>query len=133
MAITVTVEDVRSIIPELSATDAAIALQISVVQCKVGACLESNYAHCPDVAKAIIIYTVAYFAEKGNDNRGAVTSRKWADGDSESYADRGGSASSQYWDTALQLDSSGCIANAFRSGKVFTVTGSAAKYYPEPR
>ena len=133
MAINVTVEDVKAIIPDLNATDAAIALQISIVQCKAGACLEASYVDCPDVAKAIFIYTVAYLAEKGNDNRGAVTSRKWADGDSESYSDRGTNASSQYWDTALQLDSANCISNAFRSGKVFTVTGKASRYYSEPQ
>ena len=129
MAITITVEDVRAVVPNLGATDAAIALQISVVGCKVDACLEANYADCPDVAKAIKIYTVAYFADKGNDNNGSTTSRKWADGDAESYADNGDSSS--YWDTVLQLDSAGCVQNAFRTGKVFAVTGRAVKSYKD--
>jgi hypothetical protein len=130
MAIPLTVADVREIIPELNATDAAIELQISVVGCKVDACLEANYADCPDVAKAIKIYTVAHFADKGNDTKGAVTSRKYADGDGESYSDTG-SSSNAYWDTAMQLDSAGCIENAFRTRKVFAVTGRTSKYYSE--
>jgi hypothetical protein len=131
MAITLTVQDVRDIVPELSATDAAVTLQISVVGCKVDACLEANYADCPDLAKAIKIYTVAYFADKGNDNKGSVTMTKWADGDSQQYADKGANSSSSYWDTVLQLDSAGCVQNAFRSGKVFAVTGSTSKSYSE--
>lgn len=127
MAITITVEDVRAIVPSLGASDAAIALQISVVGCKIDSCLEANYANCPDVAKAIKIYTVAYFADKGNDNNGSTTSRKWADGDAETYADNG--SGSNYWDTVLQLDSAGCVQNAFRSGKVFAVTGTSVKSY----
>lgn len=130
MAIVITVQDVRDIIPQLNATDAAIELQISVVGCKLDACLEANYAGCPDLAKAIKIYTVAYFADKGNDNKGAITSTKWADGDAQTYADNS-SSSSAYWDTALQLDSANCVANAFRSGKVFAVTGKTSKYYQD--
>ena len=128
MAIVLTVQDVRDIVPQLSATDAAITLQISVVGCKIDACLEANYADCPDLAKAIKIYTVAHFADMGNDNKGSITSTKWADGDSQQYADKTSSTSS-YWDTALQLDSAQCVANAFRSGKVFAVTGSTSKNY----
>lgn len=130
MAITLTVDDVREICPELNASDAAITLQISVVGCKVDACLESNYADCTDLAKAIKIYTVAYFADKGNNNKGAITAQKWADGDSQNYADVSGQSSS-YWDAVLQLDSAGCVQNAFRSGKVFAVTGRTSKYYSE--
>lgn len=130
MTITLTVSDIREIIPELGATDAAIALQISVVGSKVDACLEANYADYPDIAKAIKIYTVAYFADKGNDNKGSVTARKYADGDSENYADTQGKQSA-YWETVLQLDSAGCVAAAFRTNKVFAVTGRAARYYDE--
>lgn len=129
MAIELTVEEVREICPELMASDAAITLQISVVGCKVDDCLESNYADCPDLAKAIKIYTVAYFADKGNNNKGKVTSQKWADGDMQSFSDK--ATSSSYWDTALQLDSAGCVQDAFRSGKVFAVTGKTSKYYKD--
>lgn len=129
MTIALTVADVRAIVPDLSATDAAITLQISVVGCKVDACLEAAYAACPDVAKAIKIYAVAYFADKGNDNKGAITARKYADGDAENYADKQGQSS--YWETVLQLDSAGCVAAAFRTNKVFAVTGRTSKYYDQ--
>jgi len=130
VAIDLTTEEVREIIPNLSASDAAIAMHIKVVGNKVDDCLEGNYDD--DTAKAIKIYTVAYFADKGNDNNGAITSQKWADGDSQSYSDSTASSSS-YWDTVLQLDSAGCVENAFRSGKVFAVTGSTVKCYPRAR
>lgn len=125
---TITVSDVRSVITDLSASDAAIQLQIDVVLDKVGACLDTNYSE--PIAKAIAIYTVAYFADKGNDNRGSVTSRKWADGDSESYAAKE-SGTSSYWDMVMQLDSSQCVTTAFRTNKVFVVTGRTSKYYDE--
>ena len=127
MAIPLTVEEVRAVIPELMATDAAIQMHINIVGCKIDACLEANYADCPELAKAIKIYTVAYFADKGNDNKGSVTSQKWADGDAQSYSDK--ATSSAYWDTVLQLDSAGCVQNAFRSGKVFATTGKTSRYY----
>jgi hypothetical protein len=129
MTIALTVDDVRDIIPDLNATDAAITLQISVVGCKVDSCLEANYADCQDVAKAIKIYTVAHFAE-GGDNKGDVTSRKYADGDAETYSSRAYGMTS-YWETALQLDSAGCVENAFRTRKVFAVTGRTSKYYED--
>ena len=129
MAIPLTVAEVREIVPELGATDAAITLHISIVGSKVDACLEANYVDIPDLAKAIKIYTVAYFADKGNDNKGHKTSQKWADGDALQYSDT--ATSSSYWDTALQLDSAQCVANAFRTGKVFAVTGSTSKTYSE--
>lgn len=123
---TITVQDVRAIAAELTATDAAIQLQIDVVGEKVGACLDANYT--PALAKAIMIYTVAYFADKGARNVGAITSRKWADGDAETYGEMQ-SDSSKYWGMVLQLDSASCVANAFRSGKVFAVTGRTSQYY----
>lgn len=127
MAIDITVEEVREICPVLEASDAAIQLAINVVGCKIDVCLESNYSDCEPLQRAIKIYTVAYFADKGNDNNGTVTGQKWADGDSQTYSDVN-SGSSPYWDTALQLDSAGCVQNAFKSGKVFAVTGSSVKY-----
>jgi hypothetical protein len=130
MAITVTVEDVRAVVPELQATDAAIQMHINIVICKVGDCLEANYTDCPEIQEAIVIYTVAYFADKGNDNKGAITSQKWADGDMQGFSDSQ-SSSSAYWDTMLQLDSAGCVSNAFRSGKVFAVTGKTSKYFKD--
>lgn len=130
MATVITVQDVRDLIPDLSATDAAIQMHINIVSCKLDNCLDANYADCPDLAKAIKIYTVAYFADKGNDNKGSTTSTKWADGDAETYADKA-QGSSSYWDTVLQLDSAQCVSSAFRSGKVFAVTGRTSKYFSE--
>ena len=127
MTIELTVTEVRAVAAGLEASDAAIELQISVVGCKLDACLEANYADCEDLAKAIKIYTVAHFADMGNNNKGAVTSQKWADGDQQQFADRG-NATSSYWDTAIQLDSSGCVESAFSSKKVFAVTGRTSKY-----
>lgn len=129
MAISLTVEEVRAVVPELEASDAAIQMHINIVGCKLDACLEANYADCPELAKAIKIYTVAYFADSGNDNKGSVTSQKWADGDAQSFSDK--ATSSAYWDTALQLDSADCVVNAFRTKKVFAVTGSTSKCYKD--
>ena len=78
MTIELTVDEVREIATELTASDAAITMFINIVGAKVDACLESTYD--ADTAKAIKIYTVAYFAEKSTSNKGAVTSQKWADG-----------------------------------------------------
>lgn len=128
MAILLTIAEVRAVCPELIATDAAIQMHINIVGCELDACLEANYTACPEKAKAIKIYTVAYFADKGNDNKGAVTSQKWADGDAQQYADKEGSSSS-YWDTAIQLDSANCVQNAYRSKKVFATTGKTSKYF----
>jgi hypothetical protein len=130
MAITITPADVREVVPELQATDAAIQMHINIVICKVGDCLEASYPDCPDIASAIVIYTVAYFADKGSDNKGAITAQKWADGDSQSFSDSQ-SSSSSYWDTMLQLDSANCVSNAFKSGKVFAVTGKTSNYYKD--
>jgi hypothetical protein len=128
MAIPLTVEEVRAVVPELIATDAAILMHINIVGCKLDACLEANYVDCPEQAKAIKIYTVAYFADKGNDNKGAVTSQKWADGDAQNFSDSQ-SNSSAYWDTAIQLDSANCVQNAYRSKKVFATTGKTSIYH----
>ena len=130
MPVIITVQDVRELVPDLSATDAAIQMHINIVSCKLDACLDANYADCEDLAKAIKIYTVAYFADKGNDNKGATTSTRWADGDAETYADKAQSSNS-YWDTVLQLDSAQCVSRAFKSGKVFAVTGRTSKYFSE--
>ena len=127
MTIELTPSEIRAIIPELGATDAALQMHINIVGCKIDEYLEANYADCPEQAKAIKIYTVAYFADKGNDNQGSATSQKWADGDSQSFSDK--ATSSAYWDTALQLDSAGCVANAYKSGRVFAVTRGSSKYY----
>lgn len=129
MAIPLTVEEVRAVVPELNATDAAIQMHINIAGCKIDECLEANYADCLELAKAIKIYVVAYFADMGNDNKGSVTSQKWADGDAQSFSDK--ATSSAYWDTALQLDSAGCVQNAFRTNKVFAVTGATSKRYEE--
>jgi hypothetical protein len=130
MTITVTADEVREIVPSLTASDAAIELQIAIINEKVSACLEASYSD--DMAKAIFIYTVAYFAEKGSRTTGTVKSRSWADGDSEGYGDL--ADSTQYlWDTILQLDSNGCVSAAFPSGKVFVVTGKSAKYHKRAR
>ena len=123
----ITPADVRAIVPELIATDAAIQMHINIVCCKLDACLAAAYPDCPELITAITIYTVAYFADKGNDNKGAVTSQKWADGDAQSFSDK--ATSSSYWDTAVQLDSAGCVENAFRTSKVFAVTGKTSKRY----
>ncbi|AGH16066.1 hypothetical protein VPKG_00029 [Vibrio phage pYD21-A] len=124
----ITVQDVRDIVPDIGATDAAIQLQIDVVLDKVGACLDANYSE--PIAKAIAIYTVAYFADKGKDNNGSTTSRKWADGDAESYATKD-SGDNSYWGMVMQLDSSQCVTTAFRTNKVFVVTGRTSKRYDE--
>ena len=124
MAIEITVEEVKAIAPDTGATDAAIQMQINIVGCKIDACLEANYGDCPDLAKAIKIYTVAYFAAKGSSPQGATTSRKWSDGSAEGYSDTGMTAAQKYWDMAIQLDSAGCVSNAFPTNKVFVVTGS---------
>lgn len=129
MAIIVTVEKVRAVVPELSATDAAIQMHINIVLSKAGACIEASYPDSVDLQEAIVIYAVAYFADKGNDNKGSVTSQKWADGDAQNFSDK--ATSSAYWDTMLQLDSAGCISNAFRTGKVFATTGKTSKCYSE--
>ena len=129
MAIELTVEEVRAIVPELGASDAAIQMHINIVGNKIDACLEANYADSLDQAKAIKIYTVAYFSDKGNDNKGQVTSQKWADGDSQQFSDK--ATDSAYWNTAIQLDSADCVVNAFRTKKVFAVTGSTVKYYED--
>ena len=118
-----TVGEVRAIVPKLKATDAAIQLHIDIVCCKIGECLDANYADCPELAQAIAIYTVAYFADKGNSNTGKVTSQKWADGDAITHANSDNS--SEYWNTAIQLDSANCVVNAFRTSKTFAVTGRA--------
>jgi len=132
MAIPLTVEEVRAVVPELAATDVAIQLHIDVISCKLDACLEANYVDCPDLAKAIKIYTVAYFADKGNDNKGAITSQKWADGDAQQFSDKNASSSS-YWDTAIQLDNANCLQNTFRTKKVFATTGKTSRYYRDPQ
>jgi hypothetical protein len=129
MSLTITPDDVRAVCPELQATDAAIQMHINIVCCKAGPCLEANYADCPEIQTAIVIYASAYFAGKGNDSKGEITSQKWADGDAQSFSD--GKGSSPYWDTMLQLDSAGCVSNAFRSGKVFATTGKTSKYYKD--
>lgn len=128
MTIIVTVQDVRDLVPDLQATDQAIDTFNNVVGCKVDSCLESNYSNCLDLAKAIKIYTIAYFADKSNNNNGATTSRKWADGDAETYANKE-VGTNFYWDTVLQLDSAGCVSSAFKTNKVFAVTGRTSKYY----
>lgn len=131
MAIPLTVEEVRAVVPNLSATDEAIQMHINIVGCKLDACLEANYADCLELAKAIKIYTVAYFADKGNGNDGNVIAQKWADGDSQQYSDKGNG--SNYWDAAIQLDSADCVVNAFRTKKVFAVTGRTVKSYEVPQ
>lgn len=128
MSIDITVDDVKAIAPNLGATDAAIELQIKIATCKLDGCLEANYADCPEIAEAIKIYVVAHFSYQTGTSSGNVTSRKWSDGASEGY-DQSRDAKMQYWDNALALDSANCVANAYRSGKVFAVTGSAVKSY----
>lgn len=128
MTIELTVDEVREIVTELSASDAAISMNITIVGNKVDTCLEANYD--ADTAKAIKIYTVAYFSEKGANNKGSVTSQKWADGDSQQYSAMA-NGDNAYWDMLLQLDSAGCVSNAYKTNKVFAVTGRTSTYNTE--
>ncbi len=123
MAILITVDDVKAVAPDTGATDAAIQLQIDIATCKLDPCLEANYVDCPEVAKAIKIYVVAYMSAQAAAPKGSVTSRKWADGSSEGYSDMSQDAAQKYWDTALQLDSAGCVEKAYSTRKVFVVAG----------
>ena len=127
MAITITIEEVKAAAPDTGATDAAIQLNIDIVGCKIDTCLEANYADCPDLAKAIKLYAVAYMSAKSSSPTGAVTSRKWSDGSAEGYSDTGQTASQKYWDMTIQLDSAGCFTKSFSTRKVFAVTGSNIK------
>lgn len=129
MAITITVDDVKAVAPDLGATDALIQRQIDSVSVKLDACLEANYDTA--TAELIKIYVVAHFSYQTTSG-GNVTSRRWSDGASESY-DQSRNAKMQYWDNALAMDPANCVANAYRSGKVFAVTGSAVKSYSEPQ
>ena len=122
MAILITVDDVKAIAPNLGATDAAIQLQIDIATCKLDPCLESNYADCEAVARAIKIYVVAHFSNQAN-RSGKVSSRKWADGSSEGY-NTSEDSGTPYWDNALTLDTDGCMKKAYPDRKIFTVTGS---------
>lgn len=125
MAFELTASEVKEIIPDLQASNAALELAIAVASEKLDDCLASCYGESSETAKAIKIYASAYIADKGHDNKGSITAKKWADGDSINYsAPTDGNA---YWNTALQLDSCGCMAKAFRSGKVFATTGRTVR------
>ena len=125
MTIEITVQNIRDVAPELEATDAAINMFITLIGNKVDVCLEASYDE--PTAEAIKIYSVAFFAESSANNKGSVTSQKWADGDAQSYAAKE-PGENNYWDMVLMLDSARCVQNAFQSGKFFAATGRTSTY-----
>jgi hypothetical protein len=130
MSLDITVDDVKSVAPNTGATDVAIQMQIDIATEKLDECLTANYSDT--IGRAIKIYAVAHFSYKTANASGKLKSRKWADGDSESYQDSTDGDYSEFWDNALSLDSAGCVEAAYKSRKVFVVTGSSSKNYGYP-
>ena len=135
---TVTVEQIRAMCPTLTTTDTAIQLLITGITCKVGACLDSSYADCPEMAELILINTICHFSTVTGNTSGSVTDRKWANGASESYTqfNQGGQGlnGSPFGEAVLQFDTAGCVNAAFpTSARQFVTTagtsGSGSGYY----
>lgn len=118
---TVTVEQVRATCSS-TLPDAAIQTVIDATTCKVGACLDSSYVTCPDVAEQILLYLVCHFLTMTTQS-GVVTSQKWPNGASINFTPyvTGGTglAATNFGLLLLQFDSEQCVAQAFPNRRVF--------------
>lgn len=132
MAILVTIDDVKAVAPDTGATDANIQLQIDIATCKLEPCLEAAYADCLPIAQAIKTYVVAHYcSEMGTSDK--LASRKWADGSAESFHSDLDSTNTPYWDSALAIDSAGCVDQAYSTKRTFVVTGKSSTYSVRPK
>ena len=124
MTITVTVADVKEFcVTPLS--DAALTALITVVQSKMGECVETSYSLNLDVGKQILIYAVCHLAQSQD---GSVTSEKAANGSSVSYGYYGtgeGVKSTSSGRLLVMIDSAGCYHNLFASPLLFTTVGDS--------
>ena len=124
MTITVTVADVKEFcVTPLS--DAALNALITVVQSKMGECVETSYSSTLDVGKQILIYAVCHLAQSQD---GSVTSEKAANGSSVNYEYYGrgeGIKSTDAGNLLVMIDSAGCYNKLFVSPLLFTTVGDS--------
>ena len=123
MAIPVTTSDVKEFCTT-GLSDAAISALISVVQSKMGVCVEDAYTD--DVGKQVLIYAVCHMLESQG---GSITSEKAANGSSVNYDYYGtgeGVRSTSSGRLLVMIDSAGCYNKLFVSPLLFDTVGDAA-------
>tara|TARA_R110000782_G_scaffold242412_1_gene328924 strand:- start:629 stop:1030 length:402 start_codon:yes stop_codon:yes gene_type:complete len=128
MTIQVTACDVKAFCTT-SLGDQVIDALISIVQSKMGECVESAYPESD--GKTVLIYAVCHMVESQSGEKTQIRASNGASVTKQYHGTGEGVKSTQAGRMLIMIDSAGCYNNLFASPLLFGTVGEAARGTPD--